>query len=132
MAAALLVRALISDLDTRPVHQHRAAGQPSDEPDALSVGPATANESARLVSHMSRTAAPYPGPVMALESRARSFCGGPENNQENSPENGTRLRRAKLFKISFVPHPSDPSSAPKAPYEPERFGPVPVQIGDCG
>ena len=51
--------------------------------------PATANDSGRLVSHMSRTAAPYPGPVMAPESRLRSFCGGPDNSQENRPENGT-------------------------------------------
>jgi hypothetical protein len=43
--------------------------------------PATANDSGRLVSHMSRTAAPYPGPVMAPESRLRTFCGGPDNSR---------------------------------------------------
>ena len=44
----------------------------------------------------------------------------------------TRLPGTKLIKISFAPHPSDPASAPKVPYEPERFGRVPVHAGDRG
>src|SRR5579872_5371161 len=62
--------------------------------EAAIVYPATANDNGRLVSHMSRTAAPYPGPVMAPESRLRSFCGGPDNSQENRPENGPEVGTA--------------------------------------
>ena len=44
----------------------------------------------------------------------------------------TRLPGTKLIRISFALHPSDPASAPKVPYEPERFGRVPVHAGDRG
>ena|SRR6516162_9222395 len=85
-----------------------------------------------LVSHMSRTAAPYPGPVGVPESRLRRICRGRENGRENRPGTAPRYSGHKNFRISFASRPSDPAPAPKVPYEPERSGRVPVPVGDRG